>query len=169
MRRFNRELDVVSNIIEVNAATEKKNAWMKMHIPDDFAVALMKAMIFSVDNPERPTISDIKLCWLDSMGETASKNRKTLRELLQDDILDRYDNSEYWEIDEDGDDIGSSNFTRDILNRYDNIEYWDRDIVVNYFDESDFFTRDDIELALRLVSPEELISVFVEGRILDDS
>lgn len=166
MKRFNRELDVMSNIMEVNAADKKRNAWMKMYIPDDFATAVMKAMMIGENSP-RPTLSDIKLCWYDAMGETRVKKRETLREMLSNDILDRYDNSEYWNMDESGD-IDDNSFTEDILNRYDNVEYWNPDIVREFLDNALLITNDDLELASGLLEQDELIRLLASWRLVED-
>jgi len=166
MSRPNKEFDVVGNIIEVNATTKNEDAWMKISIPSDFAVALTRSMLFGGSNSDRPTISDVKLCWFDPIGETNTR-QKRLRDLLQEDILERYDNPEYWEIHEDAAEDDALSLTSDILFRYDNEEYWDRDIVVNFFKGSNSFTRDDIELALKIISKNEMIEFLSEGRLRD--
>lgn len=58
------------------------------------------------------------------------------REVLQEDILDRYDNEEYWSYDILEDEEGSPDLqkllTEDILSRYDNVIYWDYDLLEEF-------------------------------------
>lgn len=50
---------------------------------------------------------------------------KSIKKDITEDILDRYDNSEYWDDRENSRKAKKQN----ILDRYDNSEYWDEDLV----------------------------------------
>ncbi|HRT03485.1 MAG TPA: hypothetical protein P5513_06055 [Candidatus Diapherotrites archaeon] len=57
---------------------------------------------------------------------------KEVRESLRENILDRYDNEEYWDYDvlEEGETSNKHDILReDILDRYDNEEYWDYELM----------------------------------------
>jgi ethanolamine ammonia-lyase large subunit len=98
-------------------------------------------------------VRNITLCWRDMAGISLVPARMSLRDLLKDDILNRYDNEEYY-FREEGD--SDEDLTNEILDRYNNIEYWDIDIVRDFVYEK-YLSEDDIDI-IRYVLPDDEVA-----------
>lgn len=154
---INRNLSVKANTIEINAATSKKNAWIKVMVPDDFAKALMRDWMGNEVEGASMSLENVMLVWKDMQGLTFAESGKSLRELLRENILDRYDNPEYHDVFMDDEDASSEGLTENILDRYDNGEYWEADIAMEFMD-NEYISDEDMEL-IRYMIPDDEIAV----------
>lgn len=155
MSNPNREIDVKSNIIEINAKTKKKNAWMKMYITEDLAQSLMRDWMAVEDDSPDKAIEDIKLVWTDKKGLTFKGATESLRELLKKDIIDRYMHDEFIDFSSD---LSPMEY---VVLLYNNVEYWNPDIAIKYL-RNEYLSEDDIDLVWRILEPagiaEELLN-----------
>ena len=154
--KHNRALDVKSNVLEVNAQTEKKNAWIKVMVSEGFAQALIRDWMGSELEKEE-SITDVQIVWNDKEGLTFTPANKSLRDLLREDIIERYDHPEYHGPYDEDEEVSAEYSTNDILGRYDNSEYWAKDIVMDYLYE-DYISEEDMEL-IRWMLPDDEIAV----------
>jgi hypothetical protein len=87
----------------------------------------------------------------------------TLREILTEDIIERYD-VEYYDESLAKSGASQEELTADIEARYDNQEYWDDRIVFSFLDCADSISEEDMALVLSLVHPEEVIRFLVNAK-----
>ncbi len=161
--KYNRTVDVKSNILEISAETEKKTAWVKISVPEDFAQALMRDWLGAEERHEN-SIVNVDLKWKDVKGLTFAQAEISLRDMLKNDILERYDNEEYYDehmIDEEASNVS---LVENILNRYDNIQYWSIDVAREYID-NEYLSEADIELIRYLVADDEIAYILLSKKM----
>lgn len=156
--KHNRAIDVKSNVVEVTAQTGKKNAWIKVMVTEAFAQALLRDWM-GADLEKEESITDVQIVWNDKKGLTFAPANKSLRDILREDILERYDNAEHHSPYDEDEEVSAEYSTEDIINRYDSSEYWNKDIVREYLDE-DYISGDDMEL-IRWMIPDDEIAVIL--------
>ena len=119
-----------------------KESWIRVVLPG----ALVSAIMSSLMNEDKPKVKDIKLSWVEIDGNTVEIEASSLGSVLTDNIIDRYYNGEYI-----NNELHHSEWMDDILFRYDNIEYWDVDVVSMYLESSERITAEDIALASEII------------------
>ena len=158
--KYNREWNEKQNVLEENAQTEKKKAWIKLVVPENFAQALMRDWMSSDMSDVEDSLDNVALVWKDKGGLTFAPAGKSLRETLREDILARYDNCEHHDVFMEDEEASNEGMTEDILNRYDNAEYWDRDIAVGFLDE-EYISDDDAELIRWMIPDDEIVAILI--------
>jgi len=82
--------------------------------------------------------------------------------LLEDDIMERYNNPEYWNEDSPKSAVGHR---IDIGNRYNNIEYWDLDIVRSFLREEESIDKASKSMCRDILGIDEFAEL-TKGRSL---
>jgi hypothetical protein len=156
---FNRYYSVMPNILEVDAGGKGRSAFVKIAIPEKVATMLMTEMVRDESKTDK-VLGKMALCWKDIAGISVVPAEKSLRELLAEDIADRYNHEEYYDydtyqIEED--------LSRDIMDRYNNQEYWDKEIVMEYLDNR-YLSEDDISLIMSMMPDSRIAEILLSQK-----
>lgn len=145
-----REMCIDNRIIDAQSSSGDRS-WIRVEVGHELVASIINTLL----DDSRKSISDIKISWEDHDGMSIP-TVIGLRQVLTNDIMDRYYNDEY--IDPEA---TPGNELEDILSRYDNAEYWDPSIVEDFMEESREITLSDIFLAIEIIpkeTVEELLS-----------
>ena len=138
--KFNRFFYAWPNVAEVDVGSENKSGFIKIWINRSMAKAFISEMLQK--NSVERVISMLALCWHDKTGVSFIPARKSLYNILTNDILEKYSKKTNYSEEE-------------ILLEYNNYEYWNVDIVKNFLNE-EYLSEDDIKIIKRMLSYEEI-------------